>query len=32
MIAEGLNLERETVRKILTEYLGMRKVLEKMVP
>jgi histone-lysine N-methyltransferase SETMAR len=32
MIAEELNLDRETVRKILTEDLGMRKVSAKMVP
>jgi hypothetical protein len=29
--AEELNLNRETVRKILTEDLGMRKVSAKMV-
>jgi hypothetical protein len=32
MMAEELNLDRETVRKILTEYLKMRKVSAKMVP
>jgi hypothetical protein len=32
MMAEELNLDRETVRKILTEDLGMRKVSAKMVP
>jgi hypothetical protein len=32
MMAEELNLDRETVRKILTEDLGMRKVSGKMVP
>jgi ribosome maturation factor RimP len=32
MIAEELNLYRETVRKILTEDLGMWKVSAKMVP
>jgi hypothetical protein len=32
MTAEELNLDRETVRKILTEDLGMRKVSAKMVP
>ena len=31
-IAEQVNIERETVRKILTEDLGMRKVCAKMVP
>jgi hypothetical protein len=31
MIAEELNLDRETVRNILTEGLGMRKVSAKMV-
>jgi hypothetical protein len=31
-MAEELNLDRETVRKILTEDLGMRKVSAKMVP
>jgi hypothetical protein len=32
MMAEELNLYRETVRKVLTEDLGMRKVSAKMVP
>jgi hypothetical protein len=32
MMAEELNLDRETVRKIFTEDLGMRKVSAKMVP
>jgi hypothetical protein len=32
MMAEELNLNRETVRKILTRDLGMRKVAAKMVP
>ena len=27
-----MNIDRETVRKILTEDLGMRKVCSKMVP
>jgi hypothetical protein len=31
MMAEELNIDRETVRKILTEDLGMRKVSGKMV-
>jgi len=31
-IAEQVNIERETVRKILTEDLDMRKVFAKMVP
>jgi len=31
-IAEQVNIDRETVRKILTEDLGMRKVCAKMVP
>ena len=31
-IAEQVNLDRETVRKILTEDLDMRKVCAKMVP
>jgi uncharacterized protein YneF (UPF0154 family) len=31
MMTEELNLDRETVRKILTEDLGMRKVSEKKV-
>jgi histone-lysine N-methyltransferase SETMAR len=32
MMAEELYLDRETVKKILTEDLGMRKVSAKMVP
>jgi mRNA-degrading endonuclease RelE of RelBE toxin-antitoxin system len=32
MMAEELNLDRETVRKILTEDLGMRNISAKMVP
>jgi hypothetical protein len=32
MMAEKLNLDREIVRKILTEDLGMRKVSAKTVP
>jgi hypothetical protein len=32
MMAEELNLDRETVKKILTGDLGMRKVSAKMVP
>jgi hypothetical protein len=32
MMAEELSLDRETVRKILIEDLGMRKVSAKMVP
>jgi hypothetical protein len=32
MMAEELNLDRETVWKILSEDLGMRKVSAKMVP
>jgi hypothetical protein len=32
VMAEELNLDRETVRKVLTEHLGMRKVSAKMVP
>jgi histone-lysine N-methyltransferase SETMAR len=32
MMAQELNLDRETVRQILTEDLGMRKVSAKMVP
>jgi hypothetical protein len=32
MMAQELNLDRETVRKILTEDLGMRKVSAKLVP
>jgi hypothetical protein len=31
-IAEQENIDRETVRKILTEYLDMRKVCAKMLP
>jgi len=31
-IAEQVNIDRETVRKILTEDLDMRKVCTKMVP
>jgi len=31
-IAEQVNIDRETVRKILTDDLDMRKVCEKMVP
>jgi len=31
-IADQVNIDRETVRKILTEDLGMRNVSEKMVP
>jgi len=31
-IAEQVNINRETVRKILDEYLDMRKVCAKMVP
>ena len=31
-IAEKVNIDRETVRKILTEDLDMRKVCAKMVP
>ena len=31
-IAEQVNIDRETVREILTEDLGMRKVCAKMVP
>jgi len=31
-IAEQVNFDRETVRKIVTEDLGMRKVCAKMVP
>ena len=31
-IAEQVNIDRETVRKILTEDLDMRKVCVKMVP
>jgi hypothetical protein len=32
MMVEELNLDRETVKKILTENLGMRKVSAKIVP
>jgi hypothetical protein len=32
MMAEELNLDRETVMKILTEDLGMGKVSAKMMP
>jgi len=32
MIADEVNLNREAVRRILTEELGMRKVCAKMVP
>lgn len=32
MIAEELNINRETVRLIITEDLGMRKICAKMVP
>jgi len=31
-IAEQVNIDRETVRKILTEDLDMRKVCARMVP
>ena len=31
-IAEQVNIDRETVRKILTEDLDMRKVCAKMIP
>jgi len=31
-MAEQVNIDRETVRKILTEDLEMRKVCAKMVP
>jgi len=31
-IAEQVNIDRETVRKILTEDLAMRQVFAKMVP
>jgi len=31
-IADQVNIDRETVRKILTEDLDMRKVCAKMVP
>jgi hypothetical protein len=32
MIADKVNMNRETVRLILTEELGMRKICAKMVP
>jgi len=32
MIADEVNMNRETVRLILTEELGMRKICSKMVP
>jgi hypothetical protein len=32
MMAEELNLNRETVRKIFTDDLGMRKISAKVVP
>jgi hypothetical protein len=32
MMAEEVNFDRETVRKIFIEDLGMRKVSAKMVP
>jgi hypothetical protein len=32
MMAEELNLNRETVRKILTDDLGMRQISAKMAP
>jgi hypothetical protein len=32
MMAEELNLDKETVNKMLTEDLGIRKVSAKMVP
>ena len=32
MIADEVNMTRETVRLILTEELGMRKICAKMVP
>jgi len=32
MIAVKVNMNRETVRLILTEELGMRKICAKMVP
>ena len=32
MIADEVNMNRETVRLILTEELGMRKICAKMVP
>jgi signal recognition particle GTPase len=31
-IAEQANIDRETVRKLLTEYFDMRKMCAKMVP
>jgi len=31
-IAQQVNIDRETIRKILTENLDMRKVCAKMVP
>ena len=31
-MAEQVNIDRETVRKILTEYLDMKKVCAEMVP
>jgi len=32
MVADEVNMNRETVRLILTEELGMRKICAKMVP
>jgi len=32
MIADEVNINREAVRRILTEELGMRKICAKMVP
>ena len=32
MIADEVNMNRETLRSILTEELGMRKICAKMVP
>jgi len=32
MIADEMNVNREAVRRILTEELGMRKICAKMVP
>jgi len=32
MIADEVNVNREAVRRILTEELGMRKICAKMVP
>jgi len=32
MIADEMNMNRETVRLILSEELGMRKICTKMVP